>query len=580
MSLLSNQTTYASNQYATVQFAGGEIQQFDIDRDNSELQVPRRSQLGWGQFASRVYSRSYEFAGRVISEDPAQVAIISFSTYSGAFLGTLRTDIRYPIIKSLRFTDDEKGSADFEMVLNALPDFPIIPGAIFELRIGDSPVANFTGYLEYMPDQGTRKSEYQVIGYGLRKQLSEWVRMPDETSSVYPFGMTAGEIFDDIMQTIVVPNTNVRYNASKINLTAGIPTANELDFATSDIAKVFDSLSLIANCRWGVDGTGEAYFEEKDPTIVKTWIIGDGMGQFETFENSEDIYNNITVERTEGRGSGGNGFSIAGVYTDSTSIAKYGNRTDTVRVPGFFADAECDIIGLQYLEDNKDPQMSARMRRVFLRNERDIVPRGFHRTILPVDLYSKQLFDDEDASEWTKTGAGDLVLSNDSQFVIDGARSLKLEFTSAQDDVIERDAMVDGDVKTIEVWLYSTTPGTLLEVGFGLTSYAENTQQITVGVPNRWTRFRWQVESQAQNRIRKFGFKVLTDQAATIYLDNMNASILGQQHIEFEFKRATYNLGRGQYIDVEFGKLPNSVSDYTAGLLQQTQENATALRSR
>jgi hypothetical protein len=570
-------STLATQQYGDVLFGEGEEVSYNEENPVNELETPRRSQGGWGQFSARVWGRSYEFTGRTISQDPAQVATLTFSSYSGGLLGELRTDIRFPIIKNVKFTNDDKGCADFEMVLNALPMFNIPPGTVFSVRIGQSPTANYTGYVEFNPENGTRKDEYTVLGYGFRKQLKEWVKMPDDTSSVYPFGMTAGEIFDDIMQNLVVGNTNVKYNAAKIDLTAGQPTANELDFATNDIATVFDSLALIGGCDWGVDEDGEAFFTQKSAVIKKVWFIGDGMGSFETSKNSNDIRNSIIVERSQARGSGGNGYQIGGVYRDETSIAKYGLRELTYKVPGFFGDDEIDIIGPEVLEERKEPKLTGKMKRIFLRSESDILPRGRHKFILPLDSFSEVLLEDSVPSDWS----GSLALTNSSTFVVEGATSLRMALNADLNEEIEADVDLFGQLEFIEIWLYATATGQLLEFGFGLTNYNENLQTIRIPVANAWYKFRWNVSATSQQRIKKVGFKILTNSILDIYLDNINARLRGQQHITMQFKRGTYNIGEsGIWTDAEFGQLPKSTSDYTAGLLQQAAENSTALRRR
>lgn len=558
---------------------GAEVTVF-VDSDGSDLAVPRRSQAGCGKFSERVFGRSYEFTGRTIAEDTAQVAIIRFASYSGGLSSELRTDIRYPIIKNMKFTLDRQGCADFEMTLNGLPEFPIITASKFEVRIGNSVKPNYTGCLEYTPDQGTRKAEYKLTGFGYRKQLKEWVTIPQIAGTIYPFGMYAGEIFDDIMQNIVVGNTYVKYNAAKIDLTAGIPIANDLDFASFDVARAFDSLASIANCYWGVDGEGEAYFVKKSNTPVKTWVIGDGMGRCDVVEDANTIRNDITVERTAGRGSGGNGYTIGGVYTDQTSVKKYGLRKFTQRVPGYFGDNEVDIIGNQILNYYKDPGYSVKMSRIRLRDENDILQIGAHRFILPLEQFQKMLLEDETAASWTKTGTGDLALSDDTTYFIQGAMSLKLSMNSALNDIITNTTTAKGRIEFVEVWIYSSIPGLIMQFGFGLSLWDENTAEVRAPAANRWFKWRWDVSAYNATEIRKVGFKILTSSAATIYIDGIMAHLIGQQHITSEFMRATYNIGGAIYADAEFGRLPDSISDYTAGLLQQTQENSIAMKVR
>ena len=554
---------------------------YSRDDDNSDLIKPRRSQFGWGHFSERAFSRSYEYKGRIISEDSSQVATITFNNFSGGLVGELRTDIRYPLIEDIKFTIDKQGSSDFSMTLNRLPEFPLIPGSTFYIKIGSDPTSVFAGYLEYDEDQGTKKDRYVIQGYGFRKQLKDWVRVPEDSGSIYPFGLFAGEIVDDIMQNIVQPNTNIIYDQARIDLTAGTPIANQLDFARSDVQKVFDSLAKLAGCVYGVDGTGTFYFEPRNQATVKTWIIGDGMGAFDVKRNTSTVRNSIVVKRSVGRGSGGNGYEVAGIYNDDTSIAKYGFRELEYKIPGFFGDDEADLIGDEILQQFKDPTFSAQMKKILIRSTSDFLDIGNHRFIMPVEDYLQLLVEDEDATDWTKTGAGDLVLSNDTDLVVQGASSLKLEFTSALGDEIELPVDFKGDVISISMWVYSTVQGQILTFGFGLSNYTENTNTIVLPAANRWYRWSWNVESQLQKKISTIGFELLLNSAGSIYIDGISATLRGQRHYIMEFNRSTYTFGTGtQTADAEFGELPPKNSDYISSLIQQTQENSVGNTKR
>jgi len=564
-------------------FGDGTNQMFIEDTDNSDIGIPRRIASGWGLVVQRVWGRSYVFAARNTPSDQSQTAILEFSTFNGGLIGNLRTDIRYPLIRELKFTLDNYGCSDFSMTLNALPDFPLLPGAIFSLRLSGSVNPVFQGYLEYDPDEGTKKDQYEFQGYGFRKQLKDWVKMPDDSSSVYPFGMTAGEIVDDIMQSIVVGNTNIRYNSEKIDTTAGTPIANELDFSKANVYDVFDSLALLAGCQWYIDGTGDLTFEPRSATIRKTWIIGYGMSKFDVKRNLSTVRNSIIVQRTTGRGSGAAGYAVAGVYNDNTSIAKYGFRELEYKIPGFFADAEADLIGAEILEENKDPKYSAQMTDIIIRNNNDVLPIGRHRMIMPVEVYPLLLTEDEDASLWTKTGSGDLALSNSSTEVIQGATSLLLSFTSAVNDIITLPVSANGDVQSFDIWFKTNVTGTVLRFGFGLTSWTENQTDVTLPGADRWYRWRWDVTSQLQRQIGQIGFQILLGGAGakTVYIDSISANLRGQRHYQMEFKRATYTFSDGrQTANAEFGTLPPQNSDYISALIQQSNELAVGSQRR
>jgi hypothetical protein len=556
-------------------FSDGPQQPYIIDDDLSDLGRPRRGQAGWGTVGARSWGRTYEFTARTPPTNTSQVALLEFSSFSGGLLGQLRTDIRYPLIRSLKFTIDNFGCADFQMILNNLPDFPIISGSKFSIRLNDDPNVVYQGYLEYDAEEGTKKAEYIYDGFGFRKQLKDWVVMPEDTSSVYPAGLRAGEIVADIMENIVAPNTNVGYNVNKIDLTAGALTTNEIDFGGFAISDVFDNLALISNCEWRVDGSGELSFEPIGDTIRKTWVIGYGMGEFDVKKNISTVRNSIIVERTEGRGSGGSGFTVAGIFQDQTSIAKYGLRTFTQKVPGFFGNTECAIIGNQVLENLKEPELSASMRRIQIRSSSDILPFGRHRFIMPVEVYPELLTEDEDSTDWSISGTGDLALSNDTDFVIQGFQSLKLDFASANGQEFTLPVSAKGKVVSFDIWIWSSATGTIFTFGFGLTNFTENTTLVTLPGAGRWYRWRWDVESQLQQRIGEIGFRIEVPDGTgseTIYIDSITANLRGQRHYQMKFNRCTYTFSdQTQTADAEFGELPPKDSDYVAGLIAQTQ---------
>jgi hypothetical protein len=271
---------------------------------------------------------------------------------------------------------------------------------------------------------------------------------------------------------------------------------------------------------------------------------------------------------------------VGGVYQDLTSIAKYGLREYTQKVPGFFADAEVDLIGNAVLEDRKDPKLTGKVERFYLRKPEDIIQRGLHRFIMPVEDYPSLIVEDESFTAWTKSGAGDTVLSNSSTLVVQGNDSLKIEFTNGQNDVITTPVVVNGDIQAIEFWIRGNITGDILEFGFGLTNYNENVQTVSIGTANVWSRFRWDTSSLNQRKIRVIGFKVLTTDAGEIYIDSVTSVIRGQRHYDLDMRRTVCTIGGGSYQTAEFGQLPIGLSDYTSALLQQVQENSIAMRSR
>lgn len=82
---------------------------------------------GWGRPGGRTWARPGFFTFTAPNVAPSPTVGVTVTTQGGAFVGRIRSDVQRTIIRSVEFTLDDHGCADFKIMLNELPSFPILP---------------------------------------------------------------------------------------------------------------------------------------------------------------------------------------------------------------------------------------------------------------------------------------------------------------------------------------------------------------------------------------------------------------------------------------------------------------------
>lgn len=576
MPTFSEQTlkTYQIGGYSFGSTIYGGSSLYTVESYVNDQDVPRASQAGFGQFGSRVYGRSYLFPARAIpTTDGPNVAIITITAANGAFLGRIRSDIRRTLVNTLKFTLDDLGCGDFTLVLNDLPKFPLLPLSSISVVLSGDTEPVYCGYIENFPEPGTKRSTYTFTGFGFRKQL-DTLNIPDDSTAIYASGTAAGEIVRDIAENIIAPNTQIRYNPSKISISLGTPIANDLDFNAQKITDIMDSMARIAGAEWGVDADKDLYFRDRAYTTPdRVYFIGIDSGEFKPQKVIEGVvFNSVFVKRKEGRGSGSAGYLIAGIFNNGPSQAKYGVRELEYSVPGFFADDEINTIGEKILDDVKDPKTSATFDDVLIRSASDVMSQGFARFIMPVDDYNIPIEEDSTSDDWFKTGVGNLVLSNSTDFVMDAAYSLALNW-SILPNTITLSSNVRGRVKKVRLYVRSNRTGLLLRFGFGASIWSQYQYDLNFDTANQFFVIELDTLDLNLRKIGQIGFQTLNaDSSTVVYIDKVETLVRTQIHYDLNFKRAEYELSTArQAANMEFGQIEPKNSDYIAQLIQNVE---------
>ena len=143
---------------------------------------------------------------------------------------------------------------------------------LITIQIFDSNDNYFYGVVRQIPLDGSTKQDYTYLAYGLNDYF---IRL--NTQSQTYSGVTIRSIVLDLLDTIIVPNSPITKNLSKIDtLSVGVTTIN---FKYVSIKQAMQELQKLANSdgfeyRVGVDADGEFFFKRRGQSTIATLVTG------------------------------------------------------------------------------------------------------------------------------------------------------------------------------------------------------------------------------------------------------------------------------------------------------------------
>ena len=567
---MSDHAQLGSFQFGDLQYSGEyELEDF-FDSPNSGGNF--RTQIGFGQFGNRVYSRPESLELAEFGQAGGGAIVIEVVSASGALVGKIRSDVQKSIINSLVFTDGENGSEDATLSLNELPDFPIEPFSIISVKLADTPFFWYAGTIQIPDQEGTQRDEFEFRAIGLKDYLRGLKSNRD-----FGVGLDVGEIVRFIIENDVVPFAPIGLNTSKIDESTGVLLANPIELSENFLDKVLNTFQDMSGRKWGVDGDGDFFFLKPSDTQQRTYFEGYDMSQFLPEINFGDVRNAIVVQRQQGRGSGGAGWEIAGVFNDASSVAKYGRRELNYQIPGFFETAEANIVGDALLADKAEPKFSAKMIGRPILDGDDFLPRGLYRFINQFSEYEAIYNAVDDSTQWAKIGSGDLVISDEATLFVFGDGAVKLTFTDALNDRAELSDVVSGAVQRVRFFV-SAPAGVKATVGVGESVWSEHTTTLDVPVNNRFFNFDWDVSALGIRKIGKFAIRIDEPGGTgasefSILIDKVVFNVKGNKTYRLELKDATYTVSPTEVaIDAEFGVVPPKMENFLQGLFAVADE--------
>jgi hypothetical protein len=131
-------------------------------------------------------------------------------------------------------------------------------------------------------------------------------------------------IVKDILDTYIVPYTNITYTASDIENTSFTPT--KLEFNTDVQGAIETCADIVGSREWGVDKDRKFFFKAKSSSLGFNFPLGGNITNFNEDLNFKEIINKIVVQ---GAQTGGTYYTQT--YNDTTSQLKYNIRTKVLQ---------------------------------------------------------------------------------------------------------------------------------------------------------------------------------------------------------------------------------------------------------
>lgn len=285
--------------------------------------------------------------------------LIFYST-AGLKVGELGSDIKEARVSEVEFELADFGCGAFSFTVDEEPSFSIGDRTRVAIHPYFDTLPWFIGFVQRRPDPGAKKP-FAYSGFGFYEQL-DWILVTKSYTS-----QDISDIVKDIINTIVAPNTQIVYNAAKIE-TVGY-TLNSISF---DHTKAKDAIQILSdaaqNFEFGVDNEREFYFRAIDTSTIKYLWAGKHFQEANIQVDPSGIRNKLYVKVGQIQAGGTN---IAGSVSDPTSISAYGLREDVITAPEILNTTDALRWAAYILDQKKNPVTQAKIAGYFLDTEKE-----------------------------------------------------------------------------------------------------------------------------------------------------------------------------------------------------------------
>jgi len=320
---------------------------------------------------------------------PADLGVIGFKIKFYDTLdnkiGEIGSDVKHARISQAKFELMDFGCGSFSFVLDDEPPFDLTFRTRVDIHLYFDEVAWFTGFVQDIPQPGERKP-FVFEGFGFFEQL-DWVQVDADYQSE-----EVSDIVKDIIENTVAPNTQIIYNAAKIEATGY--TVEDADFYLIKAKDAIQQLADIAQgFEFGVDNVREFYFRPIDTDTKYELWTGKQFQYLNIEENPHTVRNRLYVKvgliQGEGFGYIKEGSNCIGSVEDAVSIATYGVREDVISAPDVLNVDDALQWAAQILAEVKDPKIKAKVVNVL-----------FDKTRTKIDSVGKARITGHEGSEY------------------------------------------------------------------------------------------------------------------------------------------------------------------------------------
>lgn len=212
----------------------------------------------------------------------------------------------------------------------------------------------FTGFIQSIPQIG-QKRPFEYSGFGFFEQL-DWVTVTGSYAS-----QDVAVIVKDIIQNVVAPNTQIIYNAAKIQ-SPGY-TVESIDFDHTYAKDAIQTLADMAqDFEFGVDNSREFYFRPIDTVVHYSYWVGKHFQNIEIEQFPHTVRNKLYIKIGEIQAGGTN---IIGSVHNNDSINAHGLREEVINVPESLDTTDATRWANEILAKMKDPSVKAEIKNIF-----------------------------------------------------------------------------------------------------------------------------------------------------------------------------------------------------------------------
>jgi len=269
-------------------------------------------------------------------------------------IGEIGSEVKAGRISNIEFELMSLGCAAFSFIMEDKPTFTVTYRTRVDIHPYFDPTPWFTGFIQSIPQVG-QKRPFEYSGFGFYEQL-DWVTVTGTYES-----QDVAVIVKDIIQNTVAPNTQIIYNAAKVESPSY--TVEKIDFDHTYAKDAIQTLADMAqDFEFGVDNSREFYFRPIDTVVHYSFWTGKHFQDIEIEQLPHTVRNKLYIKIGEIQAGGTN---IIGSVQSDPSINNYGLREEVIDVPESMNATDAQRWATEILNKMKDPAVKAGITNVF-----------------------------------------------------------------------------------------------------------------------------------------------------------------------------------------------------------------------
>jgi len=288
-----------------------------------------------GRYGS-AYLNGMHYSGSAILATPVTFPLattgykIIFYNRSGEKVGEITSEVEQSLLLNAKFELLVSGCGAFKIELSELPAelTDITYGYRVDIHLFGDSNPWYSGYIIELPQKGSTETTWEYSGYGFYNQLDDVFALKEYTNKQVSY------IVKDIISTLIEPETDIVYNASRIQPT--IYQVAKIRWDHVSVKEIMKQLSeLVDGFDFGVDENRTFFFREKDTTVNSNahWWAGKHLNTFIPKADISKVKNKLHIYGGEVTGGAGEETNYVITVEDLVSQALYGVKEDKLTLP-------------------------------------------------------------------------------------------------------------------------------------------------------------------------------------------------------------------------------------------------------